>query len=311
MKKVIVTGANGFIGSRLLQELNRERIYTYAVIKDKNENIDSICSLPHIHIVYCSMEQIERLPELILDRDIDTCIHLAWAGSSGAQRADYTVQLQNVQYTMKVVDVLADMRVKRFVGAGTLAEKDVLNYHGMDGATPNAVSIYGIAKITAHYMTKAECTRLGIEHIWCYLSNTYGEGNTTNNFVNMASRIMLEGKSADFTSGEQMYDFVHVEDTVRAICAVADKGRTNTAYYLGSGHERRLKEYIRLIRDAVDPDIELHLGAVPFHGIPLREEAYDASKLAEDTGFRAEIPFEEGIQRTVRWLKGEKNDGAL
>lgn len=307
MQKVIVTGANGFIGSKLLQELDRAGIVIYAIIKDENENIDSICLLPHVHIVYCSMGQIERLPELILDRDIDTCIHLAWAGSFGDLRADYVLQLQNVQYALKVADALADMGVKRFVGAGTLAEKDVLNYHGTDGATPNAVSIYGIAKIAAHFMTKAECTKLGIEHVWCYLSNTYGEGNTTNNFVNMASRLMLEGKPANFTSGEQMYDFVHVEDTVRAIYAAAERGRTNTAYYLGSGHERRLKEYIQLIRDTIDPNIDLHLGAVPFHGIPLPAEAYDASKLAEDTGFRSEISFKEGIQRTVRWLKREEN----
>ena len=106
-------------------------------------------------------------------------------------------------------------------------------------------------------MTKAECTKLGIEHIWGYLSNTYGVGNTTNNFVNMAARIMLEGKKATFTSGEQMYDFMYITDTVKAIFAITEKGKSNTAYYLGSGKQRKLKEYIRMIRDTINPDIPL------------------------------------------------------
>lgn len=303
MKKAIVTGANGFIGSALLKVMSQAGVQVYAVIKDQNERIDHIVDIPGVQIVYCELDQISNLPQMIADRDIDTCIHLAWAGSSGDARADYGLQLRNVQYALDTVDAVAAMGVKRYVGAGTLAEKDVLNYHPTDGATPNAVSIYGIAKISMHFMTKAQCAKNGMEHIWCYLSNTYGVGNTTNNFVNMASRLMLNGKRAAFTAGEQTYDFVYVTDTVRAIFAAADKGSKNTAYYLGSTKQRKLKEYIKIIRDTIDPSIELFLGEIPFNGNPLPPEAYDTSKLVQDTGFEPEIPFEEGIQRTIAWLR--------
>lgn len=306
MEKVIVTGANGFVGTELLRILSDKNIKVYAIIKNKNEDIDKIQKLPNVAIIYCELEKIEVLPDLIKDRDIDACIHLAWTGSFGDLRADYLLQLKNIEFAMRVVEVMARMKIKRFVGAGTLAEKDVLNYHPTDGAIPNAVSIYGAAKIAAHFMTKAECTKLGIEHIWGYLSNTYGVGNTTNNFVNMAARIMLEGKKATFTSGEQMYDFMYITDTVKAIFAITEKGKSNTAYYLGSGKQRKLKEYIRMIRDTINPDIPLYFGAVPFHGITLPEESYDASKLMTDTGFCAEVSFEEGIIKTVKWLKEQE-----
>lgn len=308
INKVIVTGANGFIGIELLRLLSSKGIKVFAVIKDRNEKIEEVKKLSDISIVYCEMDNIEDLPQLINDRDIDTCIHLAWAGSFGELRADYLLQLKNVEYSMRVVDVIAQMGIKRFVGAGTLAEKDVLNYHATDGATPNVVSIYGIAKITTHFMTKAECSKLGIEHIWCYLSNTYGVGNTTNNFVNMASKLMLGGKRAEFTSGEQMYDFMYVTDTVRAIYEAAEKGKSNTAYYLGSGKQRKLKEYIELIRDAIDSDIPLYLGAIPFNGIALSEENYDSSKLIKDTGFCPEVSFEDGIKQTIEWLKEQRGN---
>ena len=309
MKKVIVTGANGFIGTALLRYMSGEGVRIYAIVKDENEYIDDIKALPGVEVVYCSLENISALPSLIFDRDIDACIHLAWAGSFGAARADYTMQTDNVLYAMKTVEAVSAMNIKRFVCAGTLAEKDVLNYHLTDGATPNAVSIYGIAKNYAHLMTKTLCTSLGIEHIWCYLSNTYGVGNTTNNFVNMAVNLMLDGKSADFTTGEQSYDFVYITDTVRAIYAAADKGKANVSYYLGSGKAMKLKDYICLIRDAVDKNIEIHLGAIPYNGKPLPTEAYDSSKLMRDSGFKASVPFEEGIKLTVEWLRKIRSKG--
>lgn len=303
MNRAIVTGANGFIGSALLQVLSAEGIHVHAVIRNQSDISDAVRGLSGVEFVYCDLEHIDRLPTLISDRDIDVCFHLAWAGNSGGARADYALQLSNVRYTLDTVRAIACMGVKRFVGAGTLAEKDVLNYHPTDGATPNVVSNYGTAKITAHFMSKSLCTDLGVEHVWCYLSNTYGVGNTTNNFVNMASRKMLSGERAAFTAGEQMYDFVYITDTAQALYYAADRGRTNNAYYLGSGHARRLKEYIRLIRDAIDPNIELYLGEIPFNGKALPPQAYDSSKLTLDTGFSAQIQFEEGIRWTADWLR--------
>lgn len=307
MKNVIVTGANGFIGTHLLEIMSSKGIHIYAIIKNQNEDIRKIKNISGVQIIYCSLEEIEKLPQLISDREIDTCIHLAWAGSFGGDRANYFLQLKNVEYSLKTVDVIAKMGIRRFVGAGTLAEKDVLSYHLLNGATPNAVSLYGCAKVAAHLMTKAECSKCGIEHIWCYLSNTYGVGNTTNNFVNMACRLMLDGKDANFTSGEQSYDFVYITDTVQAIFAVANQGKPNTSYYLGSGKALKLKDYIRMIRDAIDPKIELHLGSIQYNGNPLPQDAYDTTKLTEDTGFQAKVSFEKGIRWTVEWLRTEKS----
>lgn len=303
MKKIILTGANGFVGSALIKVLSNNGVEIYAVVKDQHERIDHIENIPGVKIVYCDLSEINKLPELITDRDIDTCIHLAWDGSFGEKRSNYSLQLKNIEYALDTINVISRMGVKRFVGAGTLAEKDVNNYHPTDGATPNAVSMYGIAKITTHYMTKTECTKLGVEHIWCYLSNTYGVGNTTNNFVNMASRLMLEGKRAAFTSGEQMYDFVYIDDTARALFYAASKGRNNTSYYLGSTKPRKLREYITIIRDTINPDIPLYLGEIPFKGNMLPPAEYDTTKLINDTGFYPTVRFEKGIKKTIEYLK--------
>lgn len=307
MKKVLITGASGFIGRNLIKEISG-KAEVYALVHKEDLRSEEISKIPGVTVICCAMENISQLTSMIQDKEIECCIHLAWAGNSGNDRANYKLQLENVKNTLDLLHALARLNVKRFVGAGTLAEMDVLSYHHIDGSTPNAVSHYGTAKISAHYMSKAECTKLGIEHIWCYLSSTYGIGNTTGNFVNMASKKMLSGERAAFTSGEQTYDFVYITDTVKAIYAAAIYGKTNTSYYLGSGSPRPLKDFLIKIRNAIDPNVNIYLGEIPFNGVCLPDEAYKTDKLFQDTPYRPEITFEEGIEKTVVWLKQQKFD---
>lgn len=305
MKNVIVTGANGFVGTALVSELSARGIHIVAVVRNQNSDVSRIASYSNVTIVPCEMENIDTLPALVSHRGFDACFHLAWEGSYGPARADYEMQLRNVRFTLDMVNIASQLGVKRFVGIGTLAERDVANYVPKDGATPAPVSIYGIAKLTAHYMVKAQCAKNNMDYIWCCLSNIYGVGNTTNNFVNMASRKMLQGQRAAFTTGEQMYDFLYISDAARALADAAMYGRPATDYFLGSTSPRKLKKYILQIRNAIDPEIPLYLGEVPFYGTPLPADEFNTDKLVQDTAFAARVSFEQGIEMTLEWLKKE------
>ena len=309
MKGAIVTGANGFVGGWLVRELSQQGVRTYAVVRD-SKKADKIRDLPGVEIVNCDMNSLAELPETVKDSP-EVFYHLAWSGSTGAARADYALQFQNAKWTLDAVNAAKALGCKRFVGAGTLAEMDVNAYSPLDGSTPNGVSCYGAAKIAAHLMSKAECNTQGVEHLWAYLSNTYGVGNYTSNFVNFASKTMLTGQPANFTSGEQPYDFVYVSDTARGLFYIGDKGKANYAYYIGSTKPRKLKDYVCAIRDAIDPSIQLNLGAVPFNGVRQPASVFDCTKLVEDTGYRPEVPFEEGIRTTVDWLRSQIEEGKL
>ncbi|MGO5315094.1 NAD-dependent epimerase/dehydratase family protein [Bilifractor sp. LCP21S3_A7] len=306
IRKCIITGASGFIGKALIRELNRQNVKVYAVVRNLNSDILGMDELINVKIVFCPQEEIDKLSQMITDNDIDCCIHLAWAGTSGAERADYILQISNITNTLRTIDTLKKIGVKRFVGVGTLAEKDVLNYHLCDGSTPNAVSNYGTAKLSAHLFSKTLCCKNEMEYVWCCLANTFGEENTTSNFVNMACMKMLKGERAAFTAGEQLYDLNYISDTVKALVAASFYGHSGTSYYLGSGHPRKLKEYIRIIRDTIDPDIPLYLGEIPYNGRSLSEEDYSIAKLTTDTEFIPEVSFETGIRNTVEWLKSRR-----
>lgn len=300
MKKALVTGANGFLGSLLVNELLCGGIEVIAA--DMPGCNDRIAS--DARFVSFDMSDFSTLKSAVQDTDIDVIYHMAWVGSSGPARADYKLQLRNAEYTCDAVRAASDMGIKRFVGAGTLAQYDCLAYIGENGSSPNGVSCYGTAKITSQFISKAVANSCGVEHIWCIISNTYGVGNTTMNFVNMAAKKMLTGERAAFTSAEQNYDFVYVSDTIRGLYLCGKNGRPNNSYYIGSGNARQLKEYIAIIRDTIDPTIPLYLGEVPFNGKSLPIEMYDCTPIIKDTGYEPKVRFEDGIKLTIDWLRG-------
>lgn len=309
MKTAIVTGANGFVGSALLRELTGKGVHVIAVVRNEKSDISSIKDIPGVEIVFCEMEALlEQLPGKVTQAT-DVFYHLAWAGSTGPARGDYNLQLQNAHWTLDAVNAAHRIGCKRFVGAGTLAEMDVNAYAPLDGSTPNAVSCYGVAKIAAHYMSKAECNRLGMEHLWAYLSNTYGIGNYTSNFINFASKVMLTGQAPDFTAGEQPYDFVYVTDTVRGLYCIGCRGKANHSYYIGSTQPAKLKTFLFALRDEIDPTIRLNLGAVPFKGVVQPSGTFDCTALVEDTGYIPQVSFADGIRKTVEWIRIQIREG--
>lgn len=299
MKKVLVTGANGFLGSLLVKKLTESGCEVIAA--DMPGCFGNIPA--QARFVEFDMRDFSTLKSAVSDTDIDAVYHMAWCGSSGPARADYALQLDNVKYTCDAVKTAAEMGIKRFIGAGTLAQMDCMAYIGENGSSPNGVSCYGTAKIAAQYMSKAVANSCGIEHVWCFISNTYGVGNTTMNFVNMASKKMLAGERAAFTAGEQNYDFVYITDTINGLYLCGKSGKPNCSYYIGSGSARPLKEYITAIRDAIDPEIPLYLGEIPFNGTPLPIEKFSVAEISADTGYAPEVDFADGIARTISWLK--------
>ncbi len=304
MKKYLITGATGFIGGYLLNSILENGDRAYCIVRSDI----AAFKLPNderVVPVYLDLDNISELHNKLEIGKVDCCIHLAWEGITGDARGDYNIQLDNIRRTLNLCEELEKLNVKRFVGIGSLAQRDTSFYVPLDGSTPNNVANYGIAKTTAQYMSKVVCNRIGIEHVWCTLSNIYGVGDKSNNFINFASKLMLRGGHAAFTPGEQTYDFVYVSDAAMGICCASESGKTNTDYFVGSGKPRKLKDYIVSIRDRIDPNIKLYLGEIPFNGVCLTDDEFDSGKLIQDTGYNPKVEFIEGIDKTIQWLKEE------
>ena len=115
MKKVIVTGANGFVGSAVCKELSKNGIKITAVVRNKQSNIERIKNIRNLKIIYCDMASYKDLASVVKERDYDCFYHFAWNGSAGALRGDYNVQLDNVRFSCDSVEAAKILGCKRYL----------------------------------------------------------------------------------------------------------------------------------------------------------------------------------------------------
>jgi len=307
MKSAVVTGGTGFIGKWLVDELLANNCEVTLVILPEITDMGALPRDERLHIVDCALEDIGKLPGMIAKRGFDVFFHMAWNGSAGKLRGDTHEQLRNVEYACDAVRAAGELDCRRFVGAGSIMEDEADAYIPKEDAVPSINMIYSCAKLAAHYMCKVAAREAGVEFCWGKISNAYGEGDLTERFVHATVKKIKKGEECSFTHGRQLYDFIYVSEAAKAFYAIGEKGKAGRSYYIGTFDVKPLGEYIKIIKAVVNPSAEIKMGAVPFNGALLPQGSLDAGALLEDTGFRAEIGFEEGIRRYLDWLV-EKNE---
>lgn len=302
MKKVIITGADGFVGSYTVAEFLNNGIEVIAV--DIAPQPRRLTTQPGLEYFQCDLSvDLTTLVETFRDKGIDTFIHFAWAGSSGQERTDYTLQLANAANTVECIKAAKEMGCNRFVCAGSIMEYEVEAAVHAQGNRPGMGYIYGMGKHIAHCLSKAVAAQIGIDLLWPMITNAYGVGEFSPRFINTTLRKIIAKEPLEFTSGTQNYDFVYVTDVAKAFYLIASKGKPFCEYMIGSGNAAPLREFIIRMIGACDPDATPIFGNVPYTGVNMPLEIFDIQQLTEDCdGFRPEVSFEEGTKKTMDWL---------
>lgn len=298
MKRVIVTGATGAIGTALVKKLIDRKIEILVLARTDSSRNENIPCHPLVHIKYCSLEQLAAM-ENDTGKVYDVFYHLAWMGAAGAGRNDMYMQNQNVRYALDAVGVAKKFGCHTFVGAGSQAEYGSTQ-SPLKSDTPTFPAMgYGYAKLCAGQMTRDYAVQLGLRHIWVRILSVYGPNDGAKSMVMQTIDLLKRGMEPAFTKGDQIWDYLYSEDAAEALCLMGEKGIDRKIYVLGSGNARPLKEYIRAIRDIVAPGRELHFGAIPYGKNQVMYLCADTSELEKDTGWHAETEFSEGIKSIV------------
>lgn len=302
MNKAIITGASGFLGKQLINELLSRNVKIVAL--DIRFD-DVLLQNKNITCINCKDKNPFDLQNELEKQNADTFFHLAWAGTSGPLRADYSIQLNNVKLACDYVTLAAKIGCKRFIYASSINEMETYEYLQSDNITPSGGYIYGVGKIAAHLMGEVVAKLNSIEFIPVIITNIYGAGENSARLINTSIRQLLNKEHCSFTEGKQTYDFIYITDAITSIAEVADKGKAFNRYYIGSGNPKPLREFLLEMRDVVDPSAELGLGDLPFNGIDIDYSQFKLKKVEEDTGYKNKVSFKDGIKMTMDYIKGE------
>ncbi len=307
IRSAIIAGPTGAVGTALCRLLTTKGIKVYAVVRPDSKRIEHLKEINEVEIIPCDASELSTLPSL-LPEEADAFFHLAWAKTVGAGRNDMTAQVKNIQYTLDACRAAKALGCSVFVGAGSQAEYGRVD----DALTPETPCFpengYGMAKLCAGQMSRTECGALGIDHVWPRLLSVYGPHDGAGSMVSSVTRALLKGEKPSLTAGKQIWDFLYADDAAEALYRMAAYGKNGAIYPLGSGKARPLKEYIEILRDAIDPALPLGFGEVAYSPLQVMHLEADLTALQEDTGFEPQTDFESGIRKTIDWVRGQKNE---
>ncbi len=312
MKKVVMTGPTGSIGIALIQQCIAQGIRVLAIVRPHSKRTDRIPCSPLVQVVACSLDTLCDLDEKALERagvesfDYDVCYHFAWEATIGSGRNDMKLQTANIGYALDAVALAARLGCHTFVGAGSQAEYGRWEEKLSEYTPTFPESGYGMAKLCAGAMTRLECIRLGMRHVWARILSVYGPGDGEQTMISMVIRKLLAGEIPALTAGIQQWDYLHCRDAANAMYLLGEKGRDGSIYCVGSGNARPLREYIEILRDCINPALALDFGAVAYGPQQIMYLCADIEKLTEDTGFIPEVNFEDGIRETIGWMRTQE-----
>ena len=304
MKRVIITGATGAIGTALIKECIKKRIEVLVFCHKGSKRNDLIPENDLIKKIYYSLDELESLMPLDSTK-YDAFYHLAWEGTTGKARDDMYLQNRNAKYALDAVSVAKRFGCGSFIGVGSQAE-----YGRVEGVvkanSPTFPMVgYGIGKLSAGLMTRQFAHQLNLRHVWIRVLSIYGPNDNPSSMVMTTIRSLQNGEMPKLTKGEQIWDYLYSGDAARAMILIGEMQVDNKIYVLGSGNAKRLRSYVEDIRDVVSPNAELIFGSIDYYPNQVMHLQADISELEVDLGWRPQISFKEGIKRI---LSGEMED---
>ena len=323
--RVLVTGGAGFIGSALVRHLVLDKGYDVL-------NVDALTYAGNL----ASLKLVEDKPNYRFIQ-ANICDRAAMEQAVSKFRPDRIMHLAAESHVDRSITGAADFIQTNVIGTFTLLEAARDHWSNLDGPAKDAFrflhvstdevfgslsedglftentpydpsSPYSASKASSDHLAKAWQRTYGLPVVVSNCSNNYGPYHFPEKLIPLTILNALAGERLPvYGQGENIRDWLYVEDHARALDLIVDRGRVGETYNVGGRNERRNIDVVRRICSVLDefapsngPREELIEFVTDRPGHDARY-AIDATKLETELGWRAQENFDTGIEKTVRW----------
>ena len=308
MATYLVTGGAGFIGSNIVDEILR-RGHRVRVLDNfstgREENVADFASRAEIiRGDVCDEETVDAAV-----RGADYVLHQAALASVPRSIADPVANNQvNVQGTLNILVAAKRHNVKRVVYASSSSVYgDSMELPKVETMTPNPKSPYAVAKLAAEYYCRVYGELHGLATVSLRYFNVFGPrqdpGSQYSAVIPLFVKALLEGRSpAIHGDGEQSRDFTFISNVVNANLLACEANVSGARVYnIACGGRYTLNQLFAALRARIGSDVE------PVYGPPrpgdVKHSMAGIDRIQHELGYRVDVGFEEGIDRTVQWYQ--------
>lgn len=301
---VIISGGDGFVGSHLAKKLAQKDIAVYALILQGSLHRSRIEGIDNIYPIEWDFNEWDDVVGL-LPQYTSAFFHMAWDGVSPDERNSIDVQMRNIDMTINTINLAKVLHTKKFIFPGSTMEYSYSGQIINEKTKPSPQNIYGATKIALRYFCETICNEFEIPFIYVVISGIYSEDRIDNNVVSYTIKKLLNNEVPKLTKLEQLWDYVHINDVVKALYLILEKGKSGRMYSVGHGDNWPLSRYIYMIRDIIDPSLPLGVGEVPYNNSILPMSCVDLTNIKIDTGFEPDVDFDSGIRKMIHKLQAK------
>ncbi len=302
MKKILVTGARGFIGRHVLTTL-LARDYNVHAVTSKN------ASPPVSGCTWHTVDLLDtcQITSLLKTVQPNYLLHFAWCTAPG----EYWTSRDNLRWVQASLELLKQFQEyggQRIVMAGTCAEYDWSYGYCTEFKTPKTpATLYGVCKQALQSMLDLHSRQTGLSSAWGRIFFVYGPYERPQRLVPSVIRAVLKGETARCSDGSQIRDFLYVQDVADAFVALLEshvRGPVNIA----SGEPVALQELIYMIAAKFNRDDLIQLGAVSTSPDEPPLLVADVRRLHDEVGWTPKYDLDTGLEQTIDWWKYESKE---
>lgn len=299
MRKVLLTGITGFLGSHIAEILTKNNIEVIG-LKRSTSNLSRCISFAD-DIKWIDLDNGGDWKAQVIAQSPTEIIHCAWIGVEANDRNQWSLQAKNIQLLIDLLEITQGLDLKKFIFLGSQAEYGNISHKVSEDDGVEPMNAYASIKLSCLQILKTYAELHHINWVWLRVFSVFGERESENWLIPSVINTIKTGTEMDFTGGEQQYAYLYAGDFAKILLSIVEHKIKSGVYNVSANHTLTLKSLISQIRDAINPSFQLNFGAIPYRQNQSMHIQGDITKLTNEIGMIDFTDFNVALSKTLNY----------